>query len=179
MHVSMLSHFIRVQLFATLWTVAHRAPLSMGFSRQEYQSGLPCPPLEDLPNPRDRTGISSISCIAGGFFTHWATWVALWNIDSSLKNIWTQYHKSTIFQFWKNKWWKTVHIKVGYQASLVVQQLRICLAMQGTLAWSLIREDPTCHRATKPMCHDYWAHVLQLLKPEHLEPMLCNEKPLQ
>ena len=34
-----------VQLFLTPWTVAHQAPLSMGFSRQEYWSGLPCPPL--------------------------------------------------------------------------------------------------------------------------------------
>ena len=36
---------------ATIWAVAHQAPLSMGFSRQEYWSGLPCPPLGDLPNP--------------------------------------------------------------------------------------------------------------------------------
>ena len=35
----MLSHFSRVQLFAILWTIAHRAPLSMGFSRQEYWTG--------------------------------------------------------------------------------------------------------------------------------------------
>ena len=40
---SMLSHFSRVWLFATLWTVAFQAPLSMGFSKQEYWSGLPCP----------------------------------------------------------------------------------------------------------------------------------------
>ena len=39
----MLSLFSRVQLFATLWTVAHQVPLSMGFSRQEYYSGLPFP----------------------------------------------------------------------------------------------------------------------------------------
>ena len=37
--------------FATLWTVAHRDPLTMGFSRQEYWSGLPYPPPEDLPDP--------------------------------------------------------------------------------------------------------------------------------
>ena len=40
-----------VRLFVTLWTVALQAPLSMGFSRQEYWSGLPCPPPGDLPNP--------------------------------------------------------------------------------------------------------------------------------
>ena len=39
-----------VQLFATPWTVAHQAPLSMGSSRQEYWSGLPCPPPGSLPN---------------------------------------------------------------------------------------------------------------------------------
>ena len=38
-------------LFATLWTAALQAPLSMGFSRQEYWSGLPFPPSEDLPDP--------------------------------------------------------------------------------------------------------------------------------
>ena len=41
----------RVRLFATPWTVAHQAPPSMGFSRQEYCSGLPFPSPGDLPNP--------------------------------------------------------------------------------------------------------------------------------
>ena len=60
-----------VQLFVTPWTVACQAPLSMGFSRQEYWSGLPCPPPGDLPNP----GINGAqaSHIAGGFFIVWAT----------------------------------------------------------------------------------------------------------
>ena len=40
-----------VRLFATPWTVAHQDPLSMGFSRQEHWSGLPCPPPGDLPHP--------------------------------------------------------------------------------------------------------------------------------
>ena len=47
---TVLSHFGRAQLFATPWTMAHQAPLSVGFSRQEYWSGLPHPPPEDLPN---------------------------------------------------------------------------------------------------------------------------------
>ena len=46
--VKLLSH---VQLFATPWTVACQAPLSMGFSEQEYWSGLPFPSPGDLPNP--------------------------------------------------------------------------------------------------------------------------------
>ena len=47
----------RIQLFMTLWTVAHQAPLSVGFFRQEYWSGLPFPPPRDLPDP----GIESAS----------------------------------------------------------------------------------------------------------------------
>ena len=45
-----------VQLFATPWLVAHQAPLSMGFSRQEYWSGLPFPSPGDLPNPGTEPG---------------------------------------------------------------------------------------------------------------------------
>ena len=71
-----LSHFSRVQLFATPWTVAHEAPLSMGFSRQEYWSGLPCPSPGDPADP----GIKSMSllspALAGGFFNIRATWEA-------------------------------------------------------------------------------------------------------
>ena len=47
--VQSLSH---VLLFVTPWIAAHQAPLSTGFSRQEYWSGLPFPPAGDLPNPR-------------------------------------------------------------------------------------------------------------------------------
>ena len=61
-----LSHFSCVQHFATPWTAAHQAPLSMGFSRQEYWSGLPCPPPGDLSDP----GIEPVSLtspsLAGG-----------------------------------------------------------------------------------------------------------------
>ena len=52
----MLSH---IQPFLTLWTIAHQDPLSMGFSRQEYWSGLPCPSPGDLPNPGIEPGSSA------------------------------------------------------------------------------------------------------------------------
>ena len=51
------SLFVSISLWHYIWTVAHQAPLSMGFSRQEYWSGLPRPPPGDLPNP----GIEPIS----------------------------------------------------------------------------------------------------------------------
>ena len=67
--VCALSHFRSVQLFETLWTVVRQSPLSMGFSRQEYWSGLPCPPPGDLPNPRIKPTSLMSPALAGGFFT--------------------------------------------------------------------------------------------------------------
>ena len=59
-----------IQLFATLWTAARQALLSVGFSRQEYWSGWPCPPPGNLSN----TGTELVSpALAGGFFTTSAT----------------------------------------------------------------------------------------------------------
>ena len=63
-------------IFITLWTVAHQAPLSMGFSRQEYWSGLPCPPPGDLPNPGIEPMSLTSPALAGRFFTSSATWEA-------------------------------------------------------------------------------------------------------
>jgi len=57
LHACMLSHFSCVWLFVTPWTVAHQAPPSMGFSRQEYWSGLPCPPPGDLPTQGSNPGL--------------------------------------------------------------------------------------------------------------------------
>ena len=74
--VCVLSRFGHVQLFATLWTVARQAPLFMGFSRQEYWNGLPCPSPEDLPD----SGIKPVSltspALAGAFLATSTTWEA-------------------------------------------------------------------------------------------------------
>ena len=59
-HVFVLSHFCHVQLFATPWTAACQAPLSVGFSRQEYWSGLPFPSPGDLPE----VGIQPVSLMS-------------------------------------------------------------------------------------------------------------------
>ena len=68
---AVVSHFSHAQLFETLWTVTLQAPLSMGFSRQGYWSGLPCPPPGDLPRPvRDETLISYVSCIGRRVLYH-------------------------------------------------------------------------------------------------------------
>ena len=69
-----LSRFSRVQLFATLRTGAFQTPLSMKFSRQEYQSGLPCPSPQDLPNPGIEPAFLMSHALAGRFFTTSPTW---------------------------------------------------------------------------------------------------------
>ena len=56
--------------------------------------------------------------------------------------------------------------------------------MQGTWVWSLVQEDSTCHGATKPICHNYWARVLEITShkiwsPSTLEPVLCNKSSVQ
>ena len=69
LHVSMLSQFSRVQLFTTLWTIAHQAPLSLEFSSQEYWSGLPFNLPTDLPNPGIEPAFLTSPALACGFFT--------------------------------------------------------------------------------------------------------------
>ena len=70
------NHFSYVRLFATLWTVARQTLLSMGFSRPEYWSGLPCPPPGDLPHPGMEPEALKSPALAGRFFTASASWEA-------------------------------------------------------------------------------------------------------
>ena len=71
-----LSRVSRVQLFVTPWTVAHQAPRSMGFSRQEYWSRLPFPPSGDLPDLGTEPESLTNPALAGSSFTKSATWEA-------------------------------------------------------------------------------------------------------
>ena len=69
-----LSRFSHVLFFATPWTVARQAALSVGFSRQKYWSGLPCPPPGELPDLCLTSNLCLMSpALAGGFFTTSAT----------------------------------------------------------------------------------------------------------
>ena len=76
--VCVLSCFSHVWLFATLWTAANQAPLSMGFSRQEYWRGFPFPPPGDLPDPGIKPMSFKSPALGGGFFTTSTTWEAHW-----------------------------------------------------------------------------------------------------
>ena len=69
-----VNHFICVQLFVTLCSVAHPAPLSIGFSRQEYWSGLPWPPPGDLQDPGVKPSSLTFPRNVGRFFTTSIIW---------------------------------------------------------------------------------------------------------
>ena len=66
----LLSRFSHVLLCAALWAAACQGPLSVGFSRQEYWSGLPCPPPGDLPDPGIKPTFLRSPVLAGRFFNH-------------------------------------------------------------------------------------------------------------
>ena len=74
-HACMPSCFRRVRLSATPWTVACQAPLSLGFSRQEYWSGLLCPPPGDFSDPGIEPASLVSPALATEFFTISDTWV--------------------------------------------------------------------------------------------------------
>ena len=75
------------------WTVAHQAPLSMGFPRQEYWSGLPFP-SRDLPDP----GITSVSpVLAGGFFTAESLGKPPYSSTCILNDTWSGGHSGILF----------------------------------------------------------------------------------
>ena len=70
-----------MQLFATPQTVAHQAPLSMGFSRQKYWGGLPFPTPGDLSNPGIKPMSLTSPALSGRFFTISATWEAHFRVS--------------------------------------------------------------------------------------------------
>ena len=65
---------------------------------------------------------------------------------------------------------KSTELEVNHWASLVAQWLGICLPMQGTRVWALVREDPTCRGATKPVGHNYWACSLEPTSHNYWSP---------
>ena len=121
---------LRRMLLVTLWTVACQAPLSMGFSNQEYWSGLPYPPLGgDLPDP----GIESTSyllVLAGWFFTTSATWKDTVDVKERIaENNHGQLRLTSRSYPVIQKCIQSRILILG--TSLVVQCLRLHLPMQG------------------------------------------------
>ena len=98
-HVCFLSWFGFVQLFAILWISDHQAPQSMGFSRQEYWSGLPFPPPRDLPDPGIESASLTFAALAGRFFTTSATWEVL-NISGISFGVMQNEFKTFFYDFY-------------------------------------------------------------------------------
>ena len=86
LRLCMLSHFSHVWLCVTLWTAACQVPLSVGFSRQEFWSGGPCPPPADLPNPRIKPALlsnlhgraGSLPLVPRGKPSIWVATILIW-----------------------------------------------------------------------------------------------------
>ena len=109
-HLAMcvLSRFSCVQLFVTLWTIAHQAPLSMELSRQDYWSVLPCPSPEDLPNSgTEPTSLTSPE-VADGFFTTNTTWEALHLLIHYIINSMFVWKHFLIFNYLMKGYWYIV-----------------------------------------------------------------------
>ena len=111
----------RVLLFATPWTVAYQFPLSVGFCRQEYWSGLPCLSPGDLPNPGTEPMSFTSPALAGGFFTTSTTWESCCKTNAEL-----QFYLSPFFFLFSFK------VKGKNGASLVSQTVKNLPTMQET-----------------------------------------------
>ena len=75
---AVFGNFSHVRLFATLWARVCQAPLSVGFSRQEYWNGFPCLPPGNLPDPGIKPTSLTSPALAGRFFNTSATWMPWW-----------------------------------------------------------------------------------------------------
>ena len=103
------------------WLIPCQAPLSVGFSRQEYCSGLPCPPLGDLPNPEIKTMSPTSNLhyqLVGGFFTTGTTWKACPEHTPSLsqeQGVQLRSVPSSVLKELVSKCWKASSAEVGRQ----------------------------------------------------------------
>ena len=109
----------------TPWTVAHQAPLSMGLSRQEYWSGLPCPPPGDLPDPGIEPASLMSPALGGGFFTTSTTWETLFYSSpmSPLRNLETDVDPTDDFFSWPTA--RVYGRTPAWRAGLVLTNLHI------------------------------------------------------
>ena len=153
----LLSHFSHIQLFVTLWTVAHQAPLSMGFSKQQYSSGLPWPLSGDLPNPVIEHVFLRSPALAGRLFTSSATWETqirscyfyksparemLLSVLPLFISLWMGAQSQSLVRGTKIPpvLWHSQINKI--RASQVGQRAKNLPAMWETQVWSLDQEDP-------------------------------------
>ena len=111
----MLNCFSRIRLCTVLWTVAYQAPLSMGFSRQEYWSGLACPPPRAVPNPGIELASLTSPALACGFFTPSTTMLnSIWWLRQICYLMWGGITNFTLADKETTSWrgWKEMCLKL-------------------------------------------------------------------
>ena len=125
----LLSRFSRVPLFATLWIVVHQTSLSMGFSRQKYWRGLPCPPPGDLRNPGIKLLSLISSVLASGFFITRPSgkpFKRLWQYyycSQGKHNVFFSFINILCFSHWGGLWQKIYKRK--YVSILILEGLKL------------------------------------------------------
>ena len=134
---AMLSHFSRVQLFATPWTVACQVPLSIRFSRQEYWTGLPFPPPGDLPNPGiEPTSVTSTCIDRKIFYPYYHQGNQIAKSDTGLFSVSKQVKKGFLL-------WADLLEKHTYSSSIQLYRCRTWWA-EDMFVW-------------RERCHRLWA----------------------
>ena len=147
-----------VRLLATLWTVAHQAPLSMRFSSQEYWCELLCFPPGDLLDPAMEPYSLKSPSLAGRFFTTSATWRA-----PCLNCMYTKTHEM-------------YNIKSEWRTSLVVRWLRIHQSMQRMQVWPLVWEGSAKHSVPQIMSLHTESPGLETRSHHNEKPVYCSEE---
>ena len=113
MHACVVSGFSHARLFVTLWTVAHKVPLSVGFSRQEYWSGLPCPPPGDLLHSESKPSSPASSALQADFLPTEPLGKPRFNSYNILNLVSHIKRKNRIFFHWEWSgvlfWWIVAH----------------------------------------------------------------------
>ena len=124
------------------------------------------------------------------FISNWCwfyfrTWNPIWIVSISFLFSDKGLVNTPHITIWKISWITVILKNTWSRTSLVVQWLRIHLPIQETWVPSLVQEDSTYHKATKPMCHDYWVVCHNCWSLCTIEPVFCNkrshhnEKPIQ
>ena len=177
MHAHVLS---RVWLFATPWTIACQDPLSVGFSRQEYWSGLPFPTLGDLPDPGIKPAFLTSPALAGRFFTtgkptHLSTEfhfqkLVLEQMNLGLQHMWEM--------FWKGSrngsppWENMCEVELEEWGSCVAGGLQQGLCAGSRRPWSTVPLDRS--RCLHPQAGLQWWAVSCPFLPHQTEPLFSS-----